>query len=93
VKLGLLPERFEVLRQSPRPRSTRQVGEHDAGSWLPRDGTVGHRLRHRLCQPAAIGQFRQQAVRRENEFLPSRHYRAVDRAATMHLQGGLLLCD
>ena len=49
------------------------MGEHDAGVvGVPGDPTVGHRLRHRLCQPAAIGQLTSGAVPAwETRFLPS----------------------
>jgi hypothetical protein len=61
-QLGLLPERFEVGEAvGPIGDGGGEMGEHDARVvGVPRDAAVGHRHRHRLCQPDPIGQLAQQ---------------------------------
>jgi hypothetical protein len=54
---------------------------------------VGHRHRERVCQPGAMAQLRQhRGARVRDEIAAVGSYLcATHRAATMHLQGGLLL--
>ena len=91
----LRPERFEVAQAvAPVRDGDGEVSEHDARVvGVPRDAAVGHRHRHGSRQPGAIGQFAQQrGARVRDEIAPVGGYLdPTDRAATMHLQGGLLL--
>ena len=89
------PERFEVAQTvAPVRDGDGEVSEHHTRVvGVPRDAAVVHRHRHGSRQPGAISQFAQQrGPRVRDEIAPVGGYRdAVDRAATMHLQGGLLL--
>ena len=60
---------------------------------VPGDAAIRHRLRHRLREPSAIGQFRQQSDVgvRDEALTVGDNFRAVDQTTTMHLQGALLL--
>jgi len=94
-ELGLLAEGLEVGEAvGPVRDGDGEMGEDDTRVvGVPGDAAIGRRLRHGSCQTGAIGQLGEQcrAGMRDEVLAVRGHSEGTDRAATMHLQGGLLL--
>ena len=94
-ELGLLPEGLEVAQAfGPIGDGDAEMGEHDARVvGVPGDAAAVQCPRHRPCQTGAIGQLGEKcrASVRDEILAIGGHGGTMDRATTMHLQGGLLL--
>ena len=69
------------------------MSEHHARVMgVPRDTAVGHRPRHRCVSPVRSASSQQRGAGMGDEVLGvGGYFGAADRAATMYLQGALLL--